>query len=125
MVERTRNVIKRDSKMTKRGDDSEATPSAKRRKKEVELLRRYPVTNIVQDTSEDAESLREHNTALQKEMNKKKPREPVLLPLMKATYGDRRIYVLNVTCSVSSILEKYPALSRQAVVCFHVNLGCI
>ena len=118
MVTRVRNVIKWDSKAARQTEDRDATPTPKHRKKEVELLRRYPVTNnILQDTGENPESLGEHKKAIEKELAKKKPRDAVLLPLMKSTYGDRRIYILNVTCRVSDLLEMYPALSRPAVVC--------
>lgn len=71
MVERIRNVIKRDCKGAKQTDESEV-PSSKRRKKEVELLRRYPVTsNIDSGTVENADSIREHKKAIDKELSKK------------------------------------------------------
>ena len=119
MVERIRNVIKRDAKSIDRTDECGATtPSTKRSKKEVELLRRYPMaSNCFQDTAENAETLGEHNKAIAKELAKKKSRDSILLPLMKSTYGDRRIYILNMSCSVSELLQKYPALLHPAVVC--------
>ena len=110
-------MIKRDRQAARRPDDDQETPNTKHRKKEVQLLRRYPVTNnILQDTNENPDSLREHNKAIEKELTKKKPRDAILLPLMKSTYGDRRMYILNVLCSVGNLLEKYPALSRPDVV---------
>lgn len=101
-------MIKRDRKASKQSDDHTTTPTTK-------LLRRYPVTNNI--AGENPESLVEHGKAIEKELAKKKPRDAILLPLMKSTYGDRRIYILNVACSVSDLLVKYPALSRPAVVC--------
>ena len=110
-------MIKRDRKRSKQSNDNAATPTTKRKKKEVELLRRYPVVNnIPQDAEENPETLEEHRKAIEKELTKKKPRDAILLPLMKSTYGDRRIYVLNVICAVGDLLVKYPALSRPAVV---------
>ena len=50
------------------------------------------------------------------ELGKAKPRESVLLPLMKSTYGERRIFILNEATSVAIILTNYPALSCPAIV---------
>ena len=116
MVERVRNVIKRDSKKA-RGVTSEEAPEPKRRKKGIELLRRYPVSsNTFPDTSENAESLELHNKAIGTELSKAKPRDSVLLPLMRSTYGERRIFILNEASSVQDVLEKHNALSRPAIV---------
>lgn len=114
MVDRVRNVIKRDSKKGKTPVSEPSTP--KRRRKGTELVRRYPVSNTPHEIPEDAESLTHHKKALCNELAKPKPRETILLPLMKATYGERRIYILNVTSSVDGIFSRYPALSRPAVV---------
>ena len=116
MVERIRNVMKRGAKTTGRPGNAEGTPTKKRRKTDNELLRRYPIARELQGSVEDAESLEEHKKALAKELGKKKPRDGMLLTLMKATYSDRRIYILNVAGSVMDLLDKYPALSRPAVV---------
>lgn len=57
-----------------------------------------------------------HNKAIKVELAKAKPRDSVLLPLMRSTYGERRMFILNEATSVQSILEKYCALSRPAIV---------
>ena len=113
MVERVRNVIKRDSKKTK-GAPSEETPEPKRRRKGIELLRRYPVSSS--ETSENTESLELHNKAIGAELAKAKPRDSVLLPLMRSTYGVRRMFILNEAKCVQGILEKHKALARPAMV---------
>lgn len=116
MVERVRNVIKRDWKKTT-GVCAEEVPEPKRRRKGTDLLRRYPVnSNTPSDLSENAETLEVHNKAIEAELAKAKPRDNVLLPLMRSTYGERRMFVLNEQTSVSGILLKYKALSRPAVV---------
>ena len=57
MVERVRNVIKRDSKKSK-ASPSEEAPEPKRRRKGTDLLRRYPVnSNAPTDSNENAETL--------------------------------------------------------------------
>lgn len=114
MVERVRNVFKRDSKKAK---DSLAEPvesEPKRQKKDAGLRRRYPV--IRSNTLENADTMQQHRKAISSELGKAKPRDTVLLPLMKSTYGERRMFVLNESTSVQSILDQYPALSRPAVV---------
>ncbi len=76
---------------------------------------RYPVR--VQDVeSEDPRSVVEHNKALCEEMKKPKPRDALLLPLMKKTFQDRRIFIQNDASTVVEILEHYPAMARPAVV---------
>ena len=77
---------------------------------------RYPVR--VQDSiSEDPCSVTEHNKALHEEMKKAKPRDTVMLPLMKNTYRDSRTFIQNDASTVAKILEHYPALARPEVVC--------
>ena len=66
--------------------------------------------------TEDADTLEQHRRAIANELGKAKPRDAVLLPLLKSTYGEHRIFVLNEATSVKSILDKYPALSYPAVV---------
>lgn len=80
-------------------------------------MRRYPVSSTAPtDSSENAETLELHKKAIDAELAKVKPRENVLLPLMRSTYGERRIFILNEEISVHGILQKYQALSRPAVV---------
>ena len=71
----------------------------------------------IQDSvPEDSRSVAEHAKALNEEMKKSKPRDSVLLPLMKHTFHDRRIFVQNDAASVTEILDNCPALARPAVV---------
>ena len=116
MVERVRNVIKQDKKKGKRpleSTDDLRTP--KRRKRDSEILQRYPI-QCNSDVVEDGETTEEHKRAIASELSKAKPRDSVLLPLMKSTFGVRRILVLSDDASVSSILEEYPALNRPVMV---------
>lgn len=120
MVERIRNVIKRDRKSS-RGSSSlmqaESESKTKRTKKESELLRRYPVSSTsAVEVEENPETLEKHKKAITTELAKAKPRETVLLPLMKSTYSERRMLILHHENSVQDILSIYPALSRPAIV---------
>ena len=65
---------------------------------------------------EDSHSVAQHAKALNEEMKKPKPRDSVLLPLMKHTFHDRRIFVQNDAASVTEIVDSCPALARPAVV---------
>ena len=80
----------------------------------------------VQDyVPEDSHIVAEHAKALNEEMKKPKPRDTVLLPLMKHTFHDRRIFVQNDASSVTEILDIYPALTRPAVVRLTIILYCL
>ena len=122
MVERVRNVIKRDSKKTK-GAPSKETPEPKRRRKGIELLRRYPVSSS--EMSENTESL---DKAIGAEFAKAKPRDSVLLPLMRSTYGVRRMFILNEakcveaqgTCSSSNGKYKCIVLLQTSTIIIYV-----
>ena len=124
MINRIRNVIKRDCKKTKRAvQEPDIQPDAKRRKKGFDLLRRYPVNSGGSAcVAEDAASLEEHKKVIATELGKARPRDSVLLPLMKSTYGERRIYILNEATSVAVILTNHPALSRTTIVSLFPNL---
>lgn len=120
MVERVRNVIKRDSRKGKRalaesGADMEV--KLKRPKKGTEILRRYPM-NVLDVEEQNTDTLDRHRKAIATELEKSKPQDSVLLPLMRSTYGERRLFVLNEATSVGDILTKHPALHRPALVCF-------
>ena len=120
MVERVRNVIKRDSKKTKQ--EISALPEPKRRAKAIELLRRYPVVDAsLNSEREDEDTMERHKKAISSELMKAKPRDAVLLPLMKSTYGDRWIFVMNEATLVAAILARHPALARPAVVSIIVH----
>ena len=112
MVERVCNVIKRDSKKVKRErpDPVENESEPKRKKKAADhLLRRYPVNNTASVTNENLESIQQHNKALAIELSKNNPWDSVLLPLMKSTFMEQRMFILNEAVSVKDILTKYKA----------------
>ena len=118
MVERVRNVIKRDRKRmpSSAGSLSESTKRSKlspESRKRDSLLRRYPTGA---QFTEDAASTESHLSAINTELAKAKPRDSVLLPLMKSTYPSRRLFVLNDASCAKHILDEYPALQRQAMV---------
>ena len=71
---------------------------------------------IEESMPEDPSSVAEHKKALQEEMKKAKPRDALLLPLMKSTFHDRRLFIQNDASAVADILEDYPALARSTVV---------
>ena len=118
MLERVRNVIKRDRKWmpSSGGSLSESTKRSKlspEARKKDSLLRRYPAgAHFTEDTA----STESHLAAISTELAKAKPRDSVLLPLMKSTYPSHRLFVLNDATSAKHILDEYPALQRQAVV---------
>ena len=114
MIQRVRNVIKTYNKKAVREDDD--APQNKRKKIKTELLKRYPVTSFKSTLSDDAASIQSHLKTINEELKKTKPRDQLLLPLMKSTFTIRRDYVQNEANSVKDILEKYPALNRPAVV---------
>lgn len=122
MVERIRNVNKRDAKKLKRPvSEPDVKIPSKRRVKGNELLRRYP-TSIVNDVEGDAASIQQHTKLIATELARSKPRDSVLLPLMRSTYGPRRLFVLNDAESISTILDTHPALFRPAVVSVFFSL---
>lgn len=127
MVERVRNVIKRDYKRgIKRPGTDHNQILSKCRKKGEKLVNRYPVATDIFDSlpSEDHESLEQHKKALTKEMDKQRPRDTILLQLMKSTYKHRRMNILDGSALVDDVLSTYPALRRQAVVCCAL-CGCM
>ena len=118
MVERIRNVIKRDFKKGKRPAPGHTPTVSKRKKTGEKLLNRYPVTGTSLDTlmHEDPETLEKHKKGMSKEMEKPRPRDSILLQLIKSTYTDRRMYILDGSTSIEETLSMYPALRRPAVV---------
>lgn len=129
MVERVRNVIKHDRKKGVKRPLEETNTSdqpAKWKPKSSELLRRYPLSSTTSPSTSisDPESLAKHETAMKTELSKSKPRDTVLLPLMKSTYHSRRIFILNEATSVASILAKYPVFSCSAAA-IHQELGLV
>ncbi len=96
------------------------SPDRKRNKTlsaKYELLRRYPVRGEgTVPPTEDPASLALHKKAIGDELAKSNPRDSVLLPLLKLTYTERRMYIQEAATSVSEILTENKALSRPAVV---------
>ena len=88
-------------------------PPVQKKAKGNNLFRRYQAS--VPDL-DNAESIEKHIKAISSELLKSKPRDSVLLPLMKSTFAERRLYILNDAISVAVTLDKYPALSCTAVV---------
>ena len=58
----------------------------------------------------DYETLQQHYKGIEEQMTKSKPRDWVLLPLMKSTFATRWLFVKRM------ILEKYPALKLPTIV---------
>ena len=79
------------------------------------LLKRYPPH--VHEDLEDPESVMKHISLMSDEMRKKKPRDIVVLPLLKSTYAARRDYVTSEDrVDVKEILNEYPALHFPSAV---------
>ena len=119
MVVRIQNVIKADRRKARQSGGDPCTSPKKRQKKGLDkqdLIRRYPVSSLSSSLLVDAASTERHKKAIDDEMAKTKPREAVLLPLMKTIYGDRRMFIMNDATSVVEILSCYPALKYLSVV---------
>jgi len=54
--------------------------------------------------------------AIEEEMTKAKPRERLLLPLMKSTFPARWCFVKNEAESVVQVLKAYPCLKFPVIV---------
>lgn len=94
IIERVWNVIKTDSRKARQaGDCSSASVPAKCQKKikDTELTRRYPIVSTDMDI-EDPSTLSKHQAAIAEELGEAKPRDTGLLPLLKLTYGERRLH---------------------------------
>ena len=59
------------------------------------LLSCYPMSSL--EIMENAESLQQHMKCLEAELSKTKPRDVIVLPLMKSTFGDCRMLIVNDT----------------------------
>ena len=91
--------------------------------KESEMTRRYPIVSTDVDI-EDPSTLSKHQSAIAEELDKAKPRDTVLLPLLNSTYGERRLYIVNNSSSVKDIKTRY-ACSKHVVAdfwCFEKRL---
>ena len=80
-----------------------------------DLLRRYPA-RILDVSVDDMCSVKQHKKAMEDEFKKAKPRDSVLLPLMKSTFKERRMFVQDDAGSVEDILDAFPSLCRPALV---------
>ena len=80
--------------------------------KSCQLMQRYPVKLKV--CADNTRSIERHMQAMKDELSKARPRDTILLPLMKSTYYTRRTSIQIK--SVVDILEEYKALSRQSVM---------
>lgn len=111
--------MKRDRKRAEDQDSTVISAPKRKPKGGSDLLRRYPVSsNSSSSYIGNSTDNEQHEKAIAAELKKKKPRDTVLLPLMKSTYESRRMFILNEVTSVSSIVDKYPALANQVVVSF-------
>ena len=121
MMQRIRNVIKTANKKARNLDENYTPDSQglqKKRRKKEQLCRRYPIFSKNQGVCDDPQSIESHMKGLENELKKAKPRDHLLLPLMKSTFSVRRDWIVDGAESVASILKQYPALSRLAVVRF-------
>ena len=64
----------------------------------------------------DPSTIKKHQAAITEELAKAKPRDTVLLPLLKTTYGEGRLFIVNSASSIKAVKTHYPALNRPAVV---------
>lgn len=76
---------------------------------------RYPVRVQEVDT-DDPRSISEHYKAVEEEMKKQKPRDALILPLMKSIFDDRRMFIQNDATNVNEILQIHTVLVRPAMV---------
>ena len=107
-------MIKLDRKKTKAVQQQEEGMPKRSRTKADSLLRRYPPA-LSQELI-DEETLQQHLKAIDNEIEKNKPRERVLLPLMKSTFACRCLFVRKDASNVVEILEQYPSLKIPSIV---------
>ena len=115
MLERKRNLSK-NARKRKAPENNE--PCAKKRAvaKPSRLLQRYPV-KVNARCVDDEQCIDRHLKAIKEEMEKARPRDTLLLPLMKSTFSTRRSMIqFEEDKCVLDILKEYPPLSRPAVV---------
>ena len=118
MLECLRNRIKHARKKLREEDPLKVPPPKRTREATAknDLLRRYPARINEGTSSEDPASITEHLKGIATEMAKEKPRDSVLLPLMRTLFSSRRSYIEHDAEDVSKILDVYPALRRPSVV---------
>ena len=118
MIECIKNREKQANKKARSSTASSGSPSSKRQRLATpkdHLLRRYPA-RVLDIPLDDPCSLADHIQGIAAEMKKPKPKDSVLIPLMKSTFQQRRIFIQTDASSVTEILERFPALSRSAIV---------
>ena len=118
MIERKRNL----EKNMKKRSPSEPRNLPLKKSKVTSLQQRYPVTLQV-PTEDDSESVQRHIKALEDEMAKEKPRDHLLLPLMKSTYCTRRMEIESDELPVADLLKKFGASKRISVVRIDVHFA--
>lgn len=121
MVERKRNLVKNEKKRSPLGHTSQ--PASKKTKMTA-LQRRYP-TAPVAPTDDDDESVKRHMKSLDVEMERDKPRDHLLLPLMKSTFSARRMVIQNFEQPVIEFLTTFKAFKRISVVSIFLICCCI
>ena len=72
------------------GSSQKHTEEVKKKKmsSKNEFIRRYPVQSNASMSDEDPESLESHKKVIEVELTKAKPRDTVLLLLLKLTYSE-------------------------------------
>ena len=73
----------------------------------------------------DGATVERHKKSISDELRKAKPRDTILLPLLKCTFGERRMFIMNEATCVADVLEHHPALARTAVVSVVSLLLCV
>ena len=107
-------MIKYDNRKARNsGRDPPSSPKRHKEATNASLIRRYPVSSY--DVS-DVATTEKHKKAISDEIRKSRPRDTLLLPLLKSTFGERRMFIMNEATCVADVLEEHPALSRTAVV---------
>ena len=79
-----------------------ATEGPSKKLKPSSLMHRYPI-KLHKPSAEDEEGIEKQMDALQAEMVKERPRDVLLLPLMKSTFSARRSVIQNEDQPVSCI----------------------
>ena len=115
-VERKRNLAKNTKKHTGEQAHLSSEQSVSKRSKSTNLLHRHPLK--MAKPTEDDDSCEKHLKALESEMNKEKPRDSILLPLMKSTFTIRISTMQDEDCTVSEVVSTYGALSHPSVVSY-------
>ena len=115
LIDRVYNVEKKRKRHSSGGADEPPPKKRGRPRKNDDLHTRYPT---VQEESLDEVTERNTTDAIEKELEKEKPRKDTLMPLMKSLFSSRRNYILHEADSVNSTLLKFPALKMPIIVCF-------